>query len=74
MDDIRYRFDEFEAKAKEISSASDYMSVVARARRRTRHFDEVEESAVVLQGRDRFRVETIFGNSQSAADSTAGKN
>ena len=36
------------------------MSVVARTRRRTRHFDEVEEPAVVLQGRDKFRVETFL--------------
>ena len=69
MDDIRNRFDELEAKAKDVSSASEYMYVVARAHERTRHFDEVEESAVVLQGRDKFRVETFFGNSQSAADS-----
>jgi len=45
------RFDEFEAKAKEVSSASDYMSAVARASKCTRHFNEVEESAVVLHGR-----------------------
>jgi hypothetical protein len=50
----------FEAKAKEVSSASDYMAAVARARKRTRHFDEVEESVVVLQGRDKFRVETFL--------------
>ena len=36
------------------------MSVVALARSVTRHFDEVEES-------DKLRVETFFGNSQSAA-------
>ena len=61
--DVRNRFDELEAKgqAKEVSSASDYMSVVARARKRTRHFDEVQETAaVVLEGRDKFRVETFL--------------
>jgi len=37
------------------------MSAVAIARRSTRHFDEVDESAVVrLQGRDKFRVETFL--------------
>ena len=47
-DDIRNRFDEFEAKANEVSSASDYISVVARARKRTRCFDEVQETATVV--------------------------
>jgi hypothetical protein len=62
-DDIRNRFDEFEIKnqAKEVSNANDYMSVVARARKRIRHFDEVQETAtVVLEGRDKFRVETFL--------------
>jgi len=60
-DDFRNRFDEFEAKAKEVSSASDYMSIVARARKRTRHFDEVQGTAVVvLEGRDKFRVQMFF--------------
>ena len=60
-DDIRDRFDEIEAKAKEVSSASYDMSVVARARKRTSHFDEVQETAAkVLKGRDKFRVETFL--------------
>ena len=37
------------------------MSVVALAcTQRTRHFDKIEESAVVLQGRDKFRVVTFL--------------
>ena len=42
-DDYRNRFDEFEAKAKEVSSVSDVRSCFST--QRTRHFDEVEESA-----------------------------
>ena len=57
-DDYRNRFDEFEAKAKEVSSVFDVRSGFST--QRTRHFDEVEESAVVLQGRDKFRVETFL--------------
>ena len=55
-DDCRNRFDEFEAKAKEVSSVSDVRNCFST--QRTRHFDEVEESAVVLQGK--FRVETFL--------------
>ena len=34
---------------------------IVRARKRTRHFDEVQETAaVVLEGRDKFRVETFL--------------
>ena len=58
IDDYRNRFDEFEAKAKKVSSVSDVHSCFSK--QRTRHFDEVEESAVVLQGRDKFRVETFL--------------
>jgi len=59
-DDIRDRFDEYEAKAIQVSDRSDYMSTVARTRKRTRHFDEVQGTAVVLQGRDKFRIETFL--------------
>ena len=59
-DDTRNRFDEFEAKAKDTSGKSDYMSVVARARKRSRHFDEVQETDVVLQDRNIFRIKTFL--------------
>ena len=57
-DDYRNRFDEFEAKAKELSSMSDVRSCFST--QRTRHFDEVDESAVVPQGRDKFLVDTFW--------------
>jgi len=59
-DDIRDKFDEYEAKAIQVSDRSDYMSTVARTRKRIRHFDEVQGTAVVLQGRDKFRIETFL--------------
>ena len=42
-DDYHNRFEEFEAKAKGLSSVSDVRSCFST--QRTRHFDEVEESA-----------------------------
>ena len=59
-DDLRNRFDEFEDRAKQLSGTNDYMSVVARPRKRSRRFDEAQGTAVVLQGKDKFRVETFL--------------
>jgi hypothetical protein len=59
-DDLRNRYDEFEDRAKQASGITDYMSVVARPRKRSRRFDEAPETAVVLQGKDKFRVETFL--------------
>ena len=58
--DLRNRFDEFESNALTASGNSDYLSVLARPRKRTRHFDEMKGTDVVLQGRDKFRVETFI--------------
>ena len=57
-DDYRNTFDEVEATAKEVLSVSNVCSCFST--QHIRHFDEVEESAVVLQGRDKFRVETVL--------------
>lgn len=59
-DDLRNRFDEFEARAKQASGRTEYMSVVARSRKRSRRFDEAQGTAVVLQGKDKFRVDTFL--------------
>ena len=58
--DLRNRFDEFESNALTASGNSDYLSVLARPRKRTRHFDEMKGTDVVLQGREKFRVETFI--------------
>lgn len=59
-DDLRNRFDEFEARAKQASGRTEYMSCVARSRKRSRRFDEAQGTAVVLQGKDKFRVDTFL--------------
>jgi hypothetical protein len=59
-DDLRNRFDEFEDRAKQASGSTNYLSVVARPRKRSRRFDEAQGTDVVLQGKDKFRVETFL--------------
>jgi len=59
-DDLRNRSDEFEGNALTASDNSDYLSVLARPRKRTRHFDEMKGTDVVLQGREKFRIETFI--------------
>ena len=39
---------------------STYMSGVARSRKCSRRFDEAQGTAVVLQGKDKFRVDTFL--------------
>jgi len=53
------RFDVFESNAFTVSGNSDYHLVLARPRQRTRHFDEMKGIDVVLQGKDKFWVETF---------------
>jgi len=59
-DDHRNRFNELESNALTVSGNSDYLSVLARPRKRTRHFDEMKGTDVVLQSREKFRIETFI--------------
>ena len=59
-DDIRNRFDEFEAMAKQTSDTTEYSSVVSRPRKRTKQCDEAKGTEIILQGRERFRVDTFL--------------
>ena len=53
-DDLRNRFDEFEDRAKQASGSTNYLSVLARPRKRSRQFDEAQSTDVVLQGKEKF--------------------
>lgn len=59
-DDLRNRFDDIELRAIDISGASEYASVAARRRKRTRRFDDGQAADTVLQGKDKFRIETFI--------------
>jgi len=56
-DDLRNRFDEFEAMAKELT---EFSTVAARPCKRTGHFDKAKETEVVVHGRDKFSVESFL--------------
>jgi hypothetical protein len=58
-DDLRNRFDNIEQRAIDISGTSEYVSVTARRRKRTRRFDDGQAADTVLQGKDKFRIETF---------------
>jgi hypothetical protein len=59
-DNLRNRFDEFEARAMAASDNSEYLSTVERSRRRRIVVDESREHEILLQGRDKFRVGTFL--------------
>lgn len=58
--DLRNRFDDFEQTAIVVSGSSDCMSVTYRRRKRPRRLDEMQGTDVVLQGKDKFRIETFL--------------
>jgi hypothetical protein len=58
-DDLRNRFDDIEQMAINISGTSEYLSVTARHRKRTRRFDDGQAADTVLQGKDKFRIQTF---------------
>ena len=43
-----------------MSGTSEYVSVVARRRKRTRRFDEGQAADIILQRKDKFRIETFI--------------
>jgi len=59
-DDLRNRFDEFEVRAKQTSGTSEYASVGARPPQCKRCFDEAVGTELLLQGKDKFRVEIFL--------------
>ena len=58
-DDLRNRFDDIEQRAIDMSGTSEYVSVAARRRKRTRRFDDGQAADTVLHGKDKFRIETF---------------
>ena len=59
--DLRNRFDEFEARAIDTSGTADYLSLVSRSQKRNTRYDDSTGSAEVrLTGRDKFRIETFM--------------
>jgi len=61
--DLRTRFDEFEARAVDASGTAEYLSVALRSRKRSKRYDDSTlspEDEVRLTGRDKFRVETFL--------------
>ena len=59
-DDLRNRFDDIEQRAIDMSGTSEYVSVAARRRKRTRRFDEGQAADIILQGIDKIRIETFI--------------
>ena len=58
-DDLRNRFDDIEQMAIDISGTSEYVSVTALRRKRTRHVDDGQAADTVLQGKNEIRIETF---------------
>jgi len=59
-DDLRNRFDDIERRAIDISGHSEYLSATARRRKRPKQSDDGQAADTVLQGKDKFRIETFI--------------
>ena len=58
-DDLRNRCDDIEQRVIDISGTSEYVSVTAQRRMHRRHFGDGHAADTVLQGKNKFRIETF---------------
>ena len=60
LEDIRGRFDEFEARGIDMSRCTFYRSSVIRQREISRRQDSGRAEGTTLSGRDKFKMETFL--------------